>query len=89
MGAGIASRHEEDQPRVMPRKPRVTRSALDRRRLEIAERFRHLAHVASEPDATFEHQQEIAAAVAAEVLAGLWKDDPEPAPGTGERGEGG
>jgi xanthine/CO dehydrogenase XdhC/CoxF family maturation factor len=57
--------------------------------LEIAERLRHLARVASGPDASFEHQQEIAAAVVAEVLAGLWKDDPEPAAGTSERGEGG
>lgn len=74
----------------MPRKPRVTSRALDRRRLEIAERLRHLARVASGPDATFEHQQEIAAAVAAEVLAGLWKDAPEPAVAeTSERRKGG
>lgn len=73
----------------MPRKPRVTPRSLDRRRLEIAERLRHLARVASGPDATFEHQQDAAAAVAAEVLAELSKDDWEPAVATGERGEAG
>lgn len=73
----------------MPRKTRVTRGSLERRRLEIAERLHQLACVASGPDATFEHQQEIAAAIAAEVLAGLWKDDPEPATGPGERGNAG
>lgn len=72
----------------MPRKPRVTRGSLDRRRLEIAERLHHLARVAGGPDATFEHQQDAAAAIAAEALAELWKDDPEIAEtaGTGERG---
>ena len=69
----------------MPRKPRVTRGSLERRRLEIAERFHHLARVASGPDATFEHQQDTAAAIVAEVLAELWKDAPEIA-GTGECG---
>ena len=73
----------------MPRQPRVTRRSLDRRTLEIAERLGQLARVASGPDATFEDQQEIAAAVVAEVLAELWKDDPEPAAGTRKRGEGG
>jgi xanthine/CO dehydrogenase XdhC/CoxF family maturation factor len=72
----------------MPRKPRAPRRSLDRRTLQIAERLHHLAGVTSGPDATFEHQQEIAAAVVAEVLAGLWKDDPEPAAGTSERGAG-
>lgn len=71
----------------MPRKPRVPRRALDRRRLEIAQRLRDLARVTSGPDATFEHQQEIAAAVAAEVLAELWKDAPELAAGTADRGK--
>jgi xanthine/CO dehydrogenase XdhC/CoxF family maturation factor len=74
----------------MPRKPRVTSRALDGRRLQVAERLRHLARITSGPDATFEHQQEIAAAVAAEVLAGLWKDDREPAAAeTSERRKGG
>ena len=72
----------------MPRNPRVTRGSLDRRRLEIAEQLHHLARVAGGPDAIFEHQQDAAAAVAAEVLAELWKDDPEIAgtAGTGDRG---
>lgn len=71
--------------RFMPRKPRVTRGSQDRRRRELAERFHHLARVAGGPDATFEHQQDAAAALAAEVLADLGKDAPEIA-GTGERG---
>ena len=53
----------------MPRKPRVTRGSLERRRLEIAKQLHHLAHVAGGPNATFEHQQDTAAAIAAEVLA--------------------
>lgn len=71
----------------MPRKPRVPRRTLERRRLEIAQQLHHLARIASGPDATFEHQQEIAAAVAAEVLAELWKDAPDLAAGPAERGK--
>jgi len=73
----------------MPRKPRVTGRSLDPCRLEIAERLHRLARAASGPDVTFEHQQDVAAAVAAEALAELWKAEPDPAAGTGGRGEAG
>jgi len=69
----------------MPRKPRVTTRSLDPRRVEIAERVRHLACVAGGPDVPFEHQQDVAAAVVAAVLAELAKADQERTAGSSER----
>lgn len=73
----------------MPRKPRVTGRSLDPCRLEIAERLHRLARAATGPDVTFEHQQDVAAAGAVGALAELWKDELEPAAGTGDRGKAG
>jgi hypothetical protein len=73
----------------MPRKPRVAGRSQEQRRVEIAERLRDLARLTSGPDATFEDQQDAAAAAIAAVLAELSKDDQERVRGTGSCREAG